>query len=52
MQIEDPRVGARDFLPEDEIEAAWQRGFRMSTEEAVAYTLSEEDTSTTSPPKN
>lgn len=52
MQIEDPRISARDSLSEDEIEAAWQRGFQMSTEEAVAYGLADEDASTTSPSKN
>lgn len=52
MQIEDPRIGARDSLSEGEIKAAWERGFQMSTEGAVAYALSEEDFRATSPSKN
>jgi len=40
------------MMSEEQIETAWQRGLQMTTDEAVAYALSDEDTPKTSPSLN
>ena len=37
IALSDPRERARPFISQQEIDAAWEQGRRMSLEQALAY---------------